>query len=432
MNQNATHWEHRLEYAALSDVGLRRDKNQDSLAVEMADRQEVWRQKGHMFVVADGMGAHAAGEVASKLAVDRVPLTYRKLRDCSPPEALQEALRDINARIFIQGQANRDFRGMGTTVSVLVLLPQGALIGHVGDSRIYRLRGNRLKQLTFDHSVVWEICAAEGISVSDIPSYIPRNVITRSVGPEAEVEVDLEGFFAIEPGDAFLLCTDGLSGQVSDEQLGAVLRCLPPNEAVRVLIDLANFWDGPDNITAIVARVAAPPGSEGDAGSGTGSRMGASFRAHPLLWTLSGAFVLLGAALTAGMGYEVPALAGLGSALVVMMTMVCLAGRGKKTPAPPDDVSELGRGPYTACDCTPNAETAETFGEVVQQLRMNAVNRNWHGDWARFNACDERAAAAAEAGKYDEVIREHCHAISFMMDQLKNHDAKAPSCESEA
>ncbi len=90
MNQNATHWEHRLEYAALSDVGLRRDKNQDSLAVEMADRQEAWQQKGHMFVVADGMGAHAAGEVASKLAVDRVPQTYLKLRDCSPPEALQD------------------------------------------------------------------------------------------------------------------------------------------------------------------------------------------------------------------------------------------------------------------------------------------------------------------------------------------------------
>lgn len=429
MNQNATHWEHRLEYAALSDVGLRRDKNQDSLAVEMADRQETWRQKGHLFIVADGMGAHAAGEVASKLVVDRVPLTYRKLRDCSPPEAIQEALRDVNARIFIQGQANRDFRGMGTTASVLVLLPQGALIGHVGDSRIYRLRGNRLKQLTFDHSVVWEICEAEGISVSDIPAYIPRNVITRSVGPEAEVDVDLEGFFPTEPGDTFLLCTDGLCGQVSDEKMGAVLRCLPPSEAVRALIDLSNYSGGPDNITAIVARVAGPPGSEDDAHASAGSKR-AFLRTRPLLWTLSGAFALVAAVLV-GMGHEMVGLAGLGSALVTT-ALACFTRRGKAKSAPPDDVSELGRGPYSACECTPNAEMAEPFGEVVQQLRVNAVNRDWHGDWAPFNTCDERAAAAAETGNYAKVVREHCHAISFMVDQLKHHDADAPSGQSEA
>ena len=119
MNQDATHGEHRLEYAALSDVGLRREKNQDSLHVEIAADKQAWLRKGHLFIVADGMGAHAAGELASKLAVDRVSETYLRLRDCSPPEAMVEAVRDANTRIFIQGQANRDCRGMGTTVSAL-------------------------------------------------------------------------------------------------------------------------------------------------------------------------------------------------------------------------------------------------------------------------------------------------------------------------
>ncbi len=136
-------------------------------------------------------------------------------------------------------------------------------------------------------------------------------------------------------------------------------------------------------------------------------------------------------AVSVGMRHEVAALTGLGLALVTT-ALACFACRKKTKSAPPDDVSELGRGPYTACDCTPNAQTAEAFGKVVQQLRVTAVNRNWHGDWAGFNACDDRAAAATETGHYALVIREHCLAISFMMDQLKNHDANVPPCESEA
>ena len=243
----------RLEYASLSDVGLRRSNNQDSLAVMPAASQSLWQQRGDLFVVADGMGAHAAGELASKLSTDTVPLVYHKLMDHTPAEAILAAVEEANAQIHSRGQASIDFKGMGTTTTVLVLLPYGALLAHVGDSRAYRLRGNRLEQLTFDHSLVWEMRAA-GQLQGQVPDYVPKNVITRSLGPNPKVQVDLEGPLPVVPGDTFLMCSDGLSGPVKDEELGMILGSMPPAEAVRALVDLANLRGGPDNITVIVAK----------------------------------------------------------------------------------------------------------------------------------------------------------------------------------
>ena len=426
MNQDATQGEHRLEHAALSDVGLRREKNQDSLHVEIADDEQVWQRKGHLFIVADGMGAHAAGEVASKLAVDRISETYLKLRDCSPPEAIAEAVRDANARIFIQGQAKRDRRGMGTTVSTMVLLPQGALIGHVGDSRVYRLREHRLEQLTFDHSVVWEICAAEGIPISDIPSYIPRNVITRSVGPEAEVEIDLEGPFPVEPGDTFLLCSDGLTGPVDDEHIGAVLGCVPPREAVRTLIDLANFWEGPDNITAIVVQAGRSAAGNSKSSRRTAAESGRRIR--KILWSIAGVLILASLALFVT-DHKTIGLIGIAGALIAATAGLVLP-TADSTPIDQAGEPLLGKGPHMAFDCQPNAQIVESFAGIVAQLRVEAVNKNWHGDWTPFNDHDERAAAATEAQDYLGALREHCRAISFMTGQLANHhDQTAPSGE---
>ena len=152
----------RLEYASLSDIGLQRSNNQDSLAVMPAASPNLWQQRGDLFVVADGMGGHAAGELASKLSTDTVPLVYHKLLDRTPAEAALAAVEETNAQIHSRGQAIVDFKGMGTTTTVLILLPYGALLAHVGDSRAYRLRGNRIEQLTFDHSLVWEM--ARGVS----------------------------------------------------------------------------------------------------------------------------------------------------------------------------------------------------------------------------------------------------------------------------
>ena len=182
-----------LKHASVSDMGMRRTNNQDSLAVIVTDDVATWATRGHLLMVADGMGAHAAGELASKMAVDNIPHTYFKLRDLYPPAALRQAIRDANAVIHTKGQSSIGFQGMGTTCSCLVLLPQGALVAHIGDSRVYRLRGNVLEQLTFDHSLVWEMAAAGQMTEEEVPAYIPKNVITRSLGPHPTVHIDLEG-----------------------------------------------------------------------------------------------------------------------------------------------------------------------------------------------------------------------------------------------
>ena len=183
MTDAETGWSDCLQHAVVTDIGMRRSNNQDAYSIILASDDASWQDRGHIFVVADGMGAHAAGELASRLAVDGIPHTYYRYRDKSPPEAILRAVRETNGQINSRGQANTDFHNMGTTASVLLLLPQGALAAHVGDSRIYRLRGDQLEQLTFDHSLLWEMRAAGQVPKgdSDITSMIPKNVITRWV-----------------------------------------------------------------------------------------------------------------------------------------------------------------------------------------------------------------------------------------------------------
>lgn len=257
MNELTRSWLEHFEYAAVSDVGMRRSNNQDSFMILLAEDEATWRSRGHLLVVADGMGAHAAGELASKLAVEQVAHHYRTLKQLSPPEAILQALRDTNTDIYQRGQANSEFHNMGTTCSALLLLPQGTLAGHVGDSRIYRVRNERVEQLTFDHSLLWEMRAAGSLSHQETLN-IPKNVITRSLGPQASVQVDLEGPSEISEGDSFVLCSDGLTGRVSDDEIGAIVSTLPPEKAARLLVDMANLRGGPDNITVLIAKAAGP------------------------------------------------------------------------------------------------------------------------------------------------------------------------------
>ncbi len=421
MDPQASIREQGLETAALSDVGLRRANNQDSLAVVLAGSPEQWEQRGHLFVVADGMGAHAAGELASKLATDTVPLTYHKLLDRPPHEALLQAVCDANAQIHSRGMASEDFRGMGTTASVLALLPQRAWVAHVGDSRVYRLRAGRLEQLTFDHSLVWELRAAGQIPPGDAPNYIPKNIITRSLGPNPDVQVDLEGPLALEPGDTFLLCSDGLSGQVNDQEIGKILAVLPPNEAVQTLVDLANLRGGPDNITVIVARVKARQDAGGTPATPSGGRQSPT----PLQWTAWGlltAFSLaaLGLAIAA---HTIAALVSLAAAVASAVVAMML----RYSPAEGADVEErpLGRGPYGRWDCTPDLLFATELSRISQQLRDAASDAEWAIDWQTFSAYDSRATSATREGRFADAAREYCHAITFLMDQLR-HQPRRP------
>src|SRR5262245_31407758 len=180
------------------------------------------------------MGAHAVGELASEMSVDNIPHTYHKHAQQGAVVALRKAFIETNASIHNKGQQNREFEGMGTTTTTLLLRPEGAWIGHVGDSRIYRVRDGWIEQLSFDHSLQWELARRQGVDPNGLHG-IPSNVIVRSLGPEPLVQVDVEGPHPVQDGDIFVLCSDGLSGQVTDPEIGATVSGLEPKEACQFL-----------------------------------------------------------------------------------------------------------------------------------------------------------------------------------------------------
>ena len=417
MDPSAGIWSRCLECATLSDIGLRRANNQDSYAVALAASEADFQQRGHLFIVADGMGAHAAGELASKMAADVISLDYRKLLDQSPPEAILSSVIDANRQIHSRGQASPDFRGMGTTATILVLLPAGALVAHVGDSRAYRLRGNRLEQLTFDHSLVWEMQATGQLPDGEIPGYISKNIITRSLGPEPAVQVDLEGPHPVQAGDVFLLCSDGLSNQVKDDEIGLVLSCLPPAEAVQALIELACLRGGPDNITAVVVRIIGPqiPQAASASSSSTPSARATVRPVDPKLWTLLGVASLATVGLAA-LGQPVLALGGLVVAVAALVTVLMKRYGGGQ---PALDDRHFGRGPYATCDCTANSDLLGRFADVVRQLREAAVDEKWAVDWKAFDELLAQAAAAAKAGDLSAAAAGQLRATVSLMAQLR-------------
>jgi protein phosphatase len=246
-----------IQHFTASDVGIRRSHNQDAYTVILAKNPDSWHQEGHVFMVADGMGGHAVGEKASAKAVRDVPLNYLKHVSGGVASALRRAFLETNAGIHAIGQNNPEFKGLGTTATALILRPEGAWFAHVGDSRAYRIRDGHIQQLTFDHSYVWEMARRQQCAPEDIQG-MRSNVIVRSLGPDALVQVDIEGPHPIQPGDVFVLCSDGLSGPVSDPEIGAVATTLPPEEACEFLIQLANLRGGPDNITVQIVRMGGP------------------------------------------------------------------------------------------------------------------------------------------------------------------------------
>jgi protein phosphatase len=242
----------RLLHAARTDVGMIRSGNEDNFAVNASGDRGL-------FIVADGMGGHAAGEVASEMAVQTVEreLTgVRDLDDKSAAEKLAESIRKANRAIHDRTITEVDKQGMGTTVSVLLLTPTRYLIGQVGDSRVYLLRDGALTQVTKDHSYVQEQVDA-GFLTPEQARYHPySNVITRCVGASPEVEPDLYSG-EVKVGDLFLVASDGLTGMVDDRRLQMLLVSrAEPERKVHSLISEANGRGGLDNITAIVVQVA--------------------------------------------------------------------------------------------------------------------------------------------------------------------------------
>ena len=235
--------------AARTDVGLIRTGNEDNYSL-VPDRG--------IFIVADGMGGHAAGEVASEMAVDGIARDLGSFRGVSVDEAVGRvttAIRAANAAIFERTLVEHDKRGMGTTATVLILHSNRYLIGHVGDSRAYLLREGVLHQLTKDHSYVQEQVDAGYLTPEQARTHPYSNVITRCVGASGDVVPDIfSGTCRV--GDLFLLASDGLTGMVDDDALAAMLRAPgSPEKWVERMVAEANRRGGLDNITALVVRI---------------------------------------------------------------------------------------------------------------------------------------------------------------------------------
>ena len=379
MSVSSVNWSELIDIAQASDIGMRRSANQDSLLVAYASNFEHWQQRGHLMIVADGMGAHAAGELASRLAVEHVSHLYHKFPELSAPESLRRSMLEANAEINRRGQANEEFHNMGTTCSSLVLLPQGAVVAHIGDSRVYRLRHNRLEQLTFDHSLVWEMRAAGQLSDLEGSLAIPKNVITRSLGPYPDVKVDLEGPFPIDLGDVFLICSDGLTGQVQDSEIGLILAHFPPQQAARVLIDLANLRGGPDNTSVIIAKILDPRLASQQSKPLT---IGAKPRRPgglAVLWaTLLASLVLavlLGWITDSLLSAVVPGVIAFGSLLLLAARSL---GMGSGTVVAPG--KRFGKGPYARVDCALGQKLLDQLQEVMAQLMEAGEHEHWNFD----------------------------------------------------
>ncbi|GHO82057.1 protein phosphatase [Dictyobacter formicarum] len=243
-----------LNVAQRTDVGRKRQHNEDSVAYIIPKDQQLLEQKGALFIVADGMGGHAAGEVASEIAVDSVCTLYYQDADPDVPASLTRAIRYANATIYQRATENAQHSGMGTTCVVAVLRGNIAYIANVGDSRAYLVRHGQVRQISLDHSWVAEQVRMGQMSEEEAQMHSMRNIITRSLGPFPDVEVDVF-VEQVEEGDALVLCSDGLCGMINDQELTSIVEQFGPQESVYRLVEYANAQGGVDNITAIVARV---------------------------------------------------------------------------------------------------------------------------------------------------------------------------------
>lgn len=236
----------RLRHSARSDVGQKRDHNEDDFGVGEGSQVAVL---GGLFIVCDGMGGHAAGEVASRIAVETVLSSYYGSTLEGRENALEQAFEQANQRVYTEGRGS-----MGTT-GVAALFYQGKLfIANVGDSRAYLIHNQEIQQLSVDHSLVGDQLAAGLITPEEARGITYRNVITRALGHLPEVEVDI---FAseLQENDIIALSSDGLHGLVEDQELAAILSSQPLAQAVEQLVDLANERGGIDNITLLAIQV---------------------------------------------------------------------------------------------------------------------------------------------------------------------------------
>lgn len=421
----------------MSDVGFRRRNNQDACMVHMCSEERTWTKFGHLLMVADGMGGHAVGELASKLCVDTVPHTFFKTKGLLTTDALKQAIETANRVINERGNVNHDFQRMGTTCTALVLSPRGAIMGHVGDSRGYRIRGDRIDQLTFDHSLQWEVARQRKLKLDEVVMQEPRNVITRSLGPEEQVEVDVEGPFPVLPGDTYVLCSDGVTVHLNDEEIGAIARELPPEDACRLLLNLTNTRGGTDNATLVIARVGALPK---DAPPIVIEQEPEPESAAHQWWVLAfwaAAFTLIcGFVLTVlrwnTVGLTISSFGALG---VIAILVFWFRARKQEIAAAKEEPSRDSQDrttvwrPYRTAPAKLTGKLVSYIAAVAAELQRTGIEEEWDVDWKKHEDSFKKARESLAAQQFGVALRHYASVIDVLMLGLQQYRKSAKSTQ---
>jgi len=247
-----------IEVASLTDVGLQRSNNEDASLYWEPDGDEEFRRKGRLAVVADGMGGYEGGQEASRLAVETVRCVYDNSLGNDPQKALLEALISAHRNIQRYAGEHPELQGMGTTCTSLAIVGGELHFAHIGDSRLYLVRGESISRLTRDHSYVSRLVESGLVRSEDAESHPYRHILTAALGSGMEVEPDVpESPVALQKGDALVLCTDGLWSLVSEQELGRAVRSYTLEKSCYALVNMALERGGPDNITVLVLRFLA-------------------------------------------------------------------------------------------------------------------------------------------------------------------------------
>jgi protein phosphatase len=245
-----------VEVASLTDVGRQRANNEDSYLYWEPESEKEFLRKGRLAVIADGMGGYEGGQEASRLAVETVRHIYDDVFSNDSQAALIDAFAEAHENIQRYAEDHPQFHGMGTTCTAFAILGTQLYFAHVGDSRLYRVRGGQVARLTRDHSYVGRLVESGIVRAEDAESHPQRHILTAALGSGREVVPDVpQGAIAVEKGDSFVLCTDGLWGLVGEQELAAVVKANAPEAACNALVHTALERGGPDNITVLILRV---------------------------------------------------------------------------------------------------------------------------------------------------------------------------------
>lgn len=242
-----------IKYSGKSHIGMVRSENQDSFGKFPAQDFDLYTSKGQLFVVADGMGGHKGGKQASTIAVGAVGEKYFESA-ASPPEALKEAILFANKKIYETANTSAELSRMGTTCTALILSKEEGIIGHVGDSRIYRIENNKIEQLTNDHTKVQEMLREGVLTPEEAKDYPSKSVLARALGVEEKVKVDIISGIKIKEGQSFVICSDGMA-KITEPEIVKIISEGSAESACGKLIDIANERGGKDNVTVQVIKV---------------------------------------------------------------------------------------------------------------------------------------------------------------------------------